>query len=74
MPVKEKFGAQPSLEMLRQIIDAGGFYSLKHLELQRVIRKIFVCAMGTPGGGRTLPSARLLRHFSLLNVVDLSKD
>lgn len=27
MPVKEKYGAQPPLEMLRQIIDLGGFYS-----------------------------------------------
>ena len=27
MPIKEKYGAQPPLEMLRQIIDMGGFYN-----------------------------------------------
>lgn len=74
MPVKEKFGAQPSLEMMRQIMDSSGFYNDKTLEFSRVVRQIFLCAMGTPGGGRSLPSMRLLRHFNLMNFPNMSKE
>jgi hypothetical protein len=34
---------------------------------------MFVCAMGLPGGGRSLPSMRLMRHFNLVHVPALSK-
>ena len=74
MPVKEKFGAQPSLEMMRQIIDQRGFYSEKTLEFSNIVRQIFLCAMGTPGGGRSLPSTRLMRHFNLVNFPNMSKE
>ena len=60
--------------MMRQIIDSNGFYNNKTLEFSRVVRQIFICAMGTPGGGRSLPSMRLLRHFSLYNFPDMSKE
>lgn len=30
--------------------------------------------MGTPGGGRSLPSMRLLRHFNLFNFPNMSKE
>ena len=74
MPVKEKFGAQPSLEMMRQIMDQGGFYNNKTNEFAQIIRQLFLCAMGTPGGGRSLPSMRLLRHFNIMNFTNMSKE
>lgn len=38
MPLKEKFGAQPSLEMMRQIMDSRGFYNNKTLEFSNIVR------------------------------------
>lgn len=73
MPVKEKFGAQPALEMMRQIMDSNGYYNEKTSEFSKIVRQIFLCAMGTPGGGRSLPSMRLLRHFNLINFPSMSK-
>ena len=74
MPIKEKFGAQPSIEMLRQIMDSNGFYNEKTLEFSQLVRQMFLCAMGTPGGGRSLPSMRLLRHFNLFNFPNMSTE
>lgn len=56
MPAKEKYGAQPPLEMLRQTIDNKGFYDLKSNDKLKIVDVLFVAAMGIPGGGRTLPS------------------
>jgi len=68
MPAKEKYGAQPPIEFLRQTIDNGGFYELPANELIKLVDVNFGGAMGMPGGGRTLPSKRLLRHFNLLHM------
>ena len=74
MPEKERYGAQPSLEMVRQILGQKAFYSDKTLELMSIVKTFFSCAMGTPGGGKTLPSMRLLRHFNLLFAPNQSKE
>ena len=68
MPAKEKYGAQPPIEMLRQTIDNGGFYDIASNELIKIVDVTFSAAMGIPGGGRTLPSKRLMRHFSLVHL------
>ena len=74
MPTKEQYGARPALEMLRQIIDSGGFYGAKSLERTDVNKLRFVCAMATPGGPDKTPSARLMRHFSVHHLTDLSRE
>ena len=60
--------------MLRQIIDSGGHYDLKTNEPLQLVNLVFVGAMGVPGGGRTLPTRRLLRHFNLINIPSFSSD
>ena len=68
MPEVETYGAQPPIELLRQMIDNGGYYDLVDparpwLTIQDVT---LVSAMGPPGGGRNGVTPRLLRHFNLM--------
>lgn len=53
MPRKEKFGAQPALELIRQWIDYDGWFDRQQRDLFKYILDVqLVCAMGPPGGGR----------------------
>jgi dynein heavy chain len=54
------------------MIGQGGYYSMKDMSWMGIKDLVFIGAMGKPGGARTLPSARLLRHFNVLNVNELS--
>jgi len=79
MPLKETYGAQPPIELIRQIINVkdennGGFFDLKKIGLFKKIQKTtFLAANAPPGGGRSEVTPRLLRHFHLLNLPDLSE-
>ncbi len=74
MPMKEEYGAQPPIEILRQWFDNGGWYDRKALELRKIIDVIFVCACGPPGGGRNHVTARFYRHFNIINYIDMPDD
>lgn len=51
MPMLETYGAQPPIELLRQIIDHGGFYDLKKIQFMYVKDFIFAAACAPPSGG-----------------------
>ena len=72
MPVREKYGAQPPLELIRTLLAEGALYDLKDTSRKQVVETSVVAAMGLPVGGRKLPSNRLLRHFSILSLPELS--
>ena len=72
MPALEKYGAQPPNELLRQVIDQGGFYDVQKLFFKNVQDLICVSACAPPGGGRNEVSPRLLRHFSMIWLTNLS--
>jgi dynein heavy chain len=74
MPALEKYGAQPPNELLRQVIDQGGFYDVQKLFFKNVQDMICLAACAPPGGGRNEVSPRLLRHFSMIWICNLSQE
>lgn len=74
MPVKEKYGAQPPIEIVRQFMDHRGWFDRKLNSFRTLVDMQFVSAMGPPGGGRNAISARLTRHFSVLALVPFDDD
>jgi len=70
MPQKEKYGAQPPIELLRQWMDYKGWYDIDtpEREFRRLENVRFAGAMGPPGDGRNSISDRYIRHFNVLYI------
>jgi dynein heavy chain len=68
MPTLEKYGAQPPVELLRQIIDHKAWYdqSEQGRPLKEIKSMDYLAAMGPPGGGRNEVTPRLTRHFNVV--------
>ena len=72
MPQLDRYGSQPPCELLRQIIDQGGYYDVDKLFFKHVRETKFASACAPPSGGRNPVTPRLFRHFNMLWVPDLS--
>lgn len=68
MPVKEMYGAQPPIELLRQHLDHGHWYNLQDTTKVYVQDILLLTAIGPPGGSRQDVYARFLRHFGLFVI------
>ncbi len=68
MPSRERFGAQPPLELLRQWFAHGGWYDRRSLECNRIVDIAFTACAGV---GRTPLSSRLLRFFNVVHLNDM---
>ena len=73
MPALETYGAQPPNELLRQVLDQGGFYDVQKLFFKQVADIVCVSACAPPGGGRNEVSPRLLRHFHMVWLTNLTE-
>jgi dynein heavy chain len=65
MPALEPFGAQPCIELLRQLVDKGGFYDRAKLFWKTIEDTTLIAAGAPPGGGRNELHPRFVRHFNV---------
>ena len=73
MPEVEEYGAQAPIELLRQLIDSKGFFEREEW-MWRDIQDTVVCACAAPpGGGRSVITARFVRHFNVMCIPDSSE-
>ena len=68
MPKKEKYGAQPPIELLRQWMDYEGWYELiGDKEFRKLVGVTFCAAMQPPGSQKTITN-RYIRHYNVIYV------
>lgn len=73
-PIKEKYGAQPPLELLRQIFDYQSIYDLKETHSISIRDLLVIGACGLPGGSRQTVYERFLCHFNLIAINEFSNE
>jgi dynein heavy chain len=71
MPNKEKYGAQPPLELVRQALDDRGWYDRKTLEFKQIVDIQIVGGMGL--GRPNIPN-RLNRHFTTVHLFEYDQE
>ncbi|KAH0513658.1 Dynein heavy chain 14, axonemal [Microtus ochrogaster] len=65
MPVPDTSGAQPPLELIRQLLEMGGLYDTER-NTWKTIQDLAIIASCAPSASGNDVSPRLLKHFSLL--------
>jgi dynein heavy chain, axonemal len=74
MPAKNKYGAQPPIELLRQLLDSKGWYDLDSREFKYMCGAVLIAAMTVTPGLQNSSTARFIRHFVLFYVEAFEED
>jgi dynein heavy chain len=68
MPAVEEYGAQPPIELLRQIVGEGGMYDRQKLFWRDIDKLSMVLAAAPPGGGRNDITMRFSSQFHVMCI------
>lgn len=73
---KPHLRSQPPIEILRQLVDQGGWYDRKDNKhpFRNIVDTMIVAAMGTPGGGKSFITPRFQRHFNIIAFANFDEN
>ncbi|CAB0031813.1 unnamed protein product [Trichogramma brassicae] len=74
MPKLDTYGSQPPIELIRQVVDSGGFYNKDKIYWKYIQDVVLSAACAPPGGGRNPITPRLMRHFAMLVIPSPTED
>ncbi|XP_025198734.1 LOW QUALITY PROTEIN: dynein heavy chain 3, axonemal-like [Melanaphis sacchari] len=74
MPLPEKYGAQPPIELLRQWIDHGNWYDLQNKSKIDILDMLFIGVLQPAGGGSNQITTRFTRHMNAIGIDSFSQE